>query len=158
MSKNKDKKVKIVFTIGVFDCLHQGHVKLFQNMRKHGEAVFALVHDDLSTFKNKGLFPIQDYNLREKNLLSSGLVDGVFPVNSADPANVIMKFISAVNHSAAQAYGVTPEITFVRGDDWRDFPGKKTVEFLGIPIVYHKYTKKISTTKRRAKASTRKSK
>jgi bifunctional ADP-heptose synthase (sugar kinase/adenylyltransferase) len=35
---------------------------------------------------------------------------------------------------------------FVRGDDWRDFPGRSDIEQLGIPIVLIPYTEGVSTS------------
>jgi glycerol-3-phosphate cytidylyltransferase len=131
-------------TCGVFDCLHQGHVNLFKKMKEKSEHIVVVLHDDLSTFKNKGRFPVQGFDHRWHNLKMSGYVDELFPTNSQDPSAAISNAITLFN-----------PVVYMRGDDWPDFPGRRTIEAALIPIVMVPYTEGVSTTKIRGELKRR---
>jgi glycerol-3-phosphate cytidylyltransferase len=133
---------KYAMTVGVFDCLHEGHVNLFKRMREVAERVVVIVHDDRSTFENKGRFPVQRLGHRVENLQACGLVDEVRTVSSADPSTAIALVLALVEEDKKKA----EDCLFVRGDDWKDFPGKKVVEDMGIEIEFVPYTQGVSTS------------
>ncbi len=131
-------------TCGVFDCLHQGHINLFKAMKKQSDAIAVVLHDDLSTFKNKGRFPVQSFEQRWHNLKLSGYVDEIFSTHAADPSVAI-----------SNAIALFKPVAYVRGDDWPDFPGRATIEAALIPIHLVPYTEDISTTKIRGELKRR---
>ena len=134
-----NKPYDIAITVGVFDCLHEGHVNLFQEMQKKANRLFILIHDDKSTFENKKRFPIQ-YSDHRMNNIGTILSDAEFRfVFCSDPSRDLQTHI---NHILEE----NQSIVYMRGDDWKDFPGKSTVEELGIPIEYVPYTEGVSTT------------
>lgn len=45
--------MKKVFTVGVFDILHVGHIKLFENAKRHGEWLIVAVQDTDTILKYK---------------------------------------------------------------------------------------------------------
>lgn len=126
-------------TVGVFDLLHEGHVNLLREMREMAQdgSVLVGLHSGRSTFLNKGRFPVQRTSHREHNLKMTGLVDRVFIVRDCDPGHRLRTEL---------AHG---EWTYLRGDDWPDFPGRDVIEEHGIPIVLVPYTKGTSSTERR---------
>lgn len=128
---------KIAITAAVFDCLHEGHVNLLETMGYHGKEVVVILHDDKSTFKNKKRFPVQKLQHRLENLYASGLADQVIPTFETNPGNDLKE--------ALQGYD-PKEVVYIRGDDWKDFPGREVIEELGIEIIFEKYTKGVSTT------------
>ena len=136
---------KVALTVGVFDMLHQGHVELFNKMLDLADELIVIVHDDYSTFLNKQRFPVQSLDHRLENIekLLQGKVTVVRTYNSNPAAE-----ISFVLHQQVQKYNRT--VVYVRGDDWKDFPGKNTVEGFKVPIVYKEYTEGVSSTKRRS--------
>jgi glycerol-3-phosphate cytidylyltransferase len=132
----------IAITVGCFDMLHAGHLNLFREMRSRAKNSIAFIHNNKSIFENKGKFPIQNLEDREANIMDSDLIDGTALVGNADPSYELEKMIKAYRLKKKS-------IVYVRGDDWKDFPGKKVIEKYGIPIVYIKYTEGISSTKLR---------
>ena len=50
----KSKKTKIVFTNGVFDILHRGHVTYLNQARKQGALLVVALNDDASVKRLKG--------------------------------------------------------------------------------------------------------
>lgn len=124
-----------VLTVGCFDVLHQGHANLLRQMAKRGD-VYVLLHDDRSIWINKGRFPVQNYNHRWHNLKASGLAKGIIEVRKPDPSETIKFLCLKAPH----------DWLFMRGDDWIDFPGKRELERLQVPIEYVPYTEGVSTT------------
>lgn len=118
-------------TCGVFDVLHKGHVNLISEMLLRSDNIIIMIHDDYSTFQNKGRFTIQKLRHRIDNLKEAYPTAKIYPVYTKEP-----DFERVIAQQAG--YGV-----FLRGDDWKDFPAK---EKLIIPIEYVTYTKEISTT------------
>lgn len=139
MSENKKR---FALTVGVFDCFHNGHANLLQKMRDAAEHVVVILHDDVSTYKNKRRFTVQKLEHRLSNLYASGLVDSVTVTYSADPHTELRRAIETMlGHANCN------EIVYMRGDDWQEFPGKYVLEEYGVPVEYVPYTKTISTTK-----------
>lgn len=132
-------KKKIAITAAVFDCLHEGHINLLKFMREQAETTRVFLHDDKSTFKNKGRFTVQELRHRGKNLLDSGLVDRLVWVFDQSPGRDIKEWFQSQDVPAQ-------EIVYIRGDDWSDFPGRDVVESLGIEIRFIGYTEGVSTT------------
>ena len=129
------KKYDIAITACVYDLLHQGHLELINLMRKNAQYLTMFLHDDFSTFQNKKKFPVQNYNHREQNLLN--FVEEIIKVKNKSPEKEFTEFLRK---------NLDKKIIYIRGDDWREFPGKKTIEDFNIPIIYKKYTPEISST------------
>ena len=138
---------KYAITVGVFDCLHEGHVNLFKRMCELGEHVVVIVHDDQSTFQNKGRFPVQKWEHRMENLQACGLVDEIRRVANADPSNAIGLLLAVCEESERTK---ADDFVYVRGDDWQNFPGRKTIEDAGVEIVLIPYTEGVSTSQIRS--------
>ncbi len=135
------------FCAAVFDMLHAGHINLLEQMRMAAYKTIIFLHDDLSTFKNKNKFPVQSFEHRKRNLLDSGLVDEVFKVNDPDPSKIFEEWTGQGKKNVDKRY------IYMRGDDWKDFPGREVIEEREIPIVFVPYTKGISSTKLRDEIS-----
>lgn len=104
-------------------------------MKRESDAIIVLLHDDKSTFKNKGRFPVQRFAHRWHNLVLSGYIEEVIPVEKADPSVQISNVIALYR-----------PVVYMRGDDWPGFPGREAIECAEIPIRLVPYTKGISTT------------
>ena len=114
---------RIVFTNGVFDLLHVGHVSLLERAARLGDVLIVAVNSDASTRRLKGPGrPIVP--LRERMELLSGLkaVDHVVPFGEATPARVIA--------------AIRPDV-LVKGGDYRksEIVGRDTVERGGGRVV-----------------------
>jgi D-beta-D-heptose 7-phosphate kinase/D-beta-D-heptose 1-phosphate adenosyltransferase len=79
-----------VFTNGVFDLLHPGHVRYLQNARREGDALIVGVNSDRSVREIKGRDrPITPDAERAEVVAALVCVDAVFIFDEADPARVI---------------------------------------------------------------------
>ncbi len=86
--KNQGKKV--VFTNGVFDLLHLGHVTYLKEARKQGDLLVVALNSDASVKRLKGpqkpLLPLAE---RAEMLLALDCVDYVTFFEEDDPYNVV---------------------------------------------------------------------
>ena len=131
----------IAITVGVFDCFHYGHDNLIEKMESLGKMNWIFLHNDDSVYQNKRKFPVQPLAQRMMNLYN--FVDIITPIIDANPSEELGLFAPMWDGK---------KVCYIRGDDWRDFPGKKTIEAMGIDIFYVPYTKGISSTEIRKKA------
>lgn len=128
-----------VITLGTFDMLHAGHLKLFKKCRELGELTIGLNTDKfIEKFKKKR--PIMSYKEREEMIRETGLVETIVPNSQKDGTakGVILK-------SGAKL--------IIVGSDWarRDYVGQIGVDWNwldkhGIGICFVNYTWSISTT------------
>jgi D-glycero-beta-D-manno-heptose 1-phosphate adenylyltransferase len=80
----------IVFTNGVFDLLHPGHIRYLQDARREGDALIVGVNSDRSVREIKGPDrPITPDAERAEVVAALACVDAVFIFDEADPARVI---------------------------------------------------------------------
>jgi D-beta-D-heptose 7-phosphate kinase/D-beta-D-heptose 1-phosphate adenosyltransferase len=86
----RKKHKSIVFANGCFDLLHKGHLDLLGNAAGFGEILVIGLNSDSSVKRIKGLDrPIQNQDVRKKNLLSLNFVKEVFIFNEDTPLNLI---------------------------------------------------------------------
>ena len=113
----------IVFTNGVFDLLHPGHVRYLQSARALGEALIVGLNGDASVRRNKGPGrPINDERERAEVLAGLEAVDAVVLFDDDTPAEIIRR--------------LQPDI-LVKGADWAadQIVGRDTVESRGGRVV-----------------------
>jgi D-glycero-beta-D-manno-heptose 1-phosphate adenylyltransferase len=113
----------IVFTNGVFDLLHPGHVKYLQDARALGDTLIVGVNSDASVRRNKGPSrPITPEGERAEMLAALQAVDAVVIFDEDTPAEVIR--------------ALQPDI-LVKGADWAadQIVGRDTVEARGGRVV-----------------------
>lgn len=117
------------------DLCHEGHLNLLKEMKKQGDIIIVVLHDDESCYRIKGKIPIQNIKQRIANLKITGLVDKVLITKSIDPADQFKKVIRKYDN-----------ILFMRADDNRAFPGRWLIDKHNIPIKFIKYTEGVSST------------
>ena len=125
---------RIVFTNGVFDILHPGHVRYLQAARRHGDLLIVGVNSDASVRRNKGpLRPINSENERAEVLAALACVDAVSVFDDDTPAAIIRR--------------VEPDI-LVKGADWPSdqIVGRDTVEARGGRVILEPVEQGYSTT------------
>ena len=113
----------MVFTNGVFDLLHPGHIRYLQRARGLGDALIVGVNSDRSVCANKGPGrPITPEDERVEILLALSAVDAVVIFDEDTPHAVI---------SALQ-----PDV-LVKGADWAEHAivGRDVVEARGGRVV-----------------------
>jgi len=114
---------RVVFTNGVFDLLHPGHVRYLQHARTLGDALIVGVNSDRSVRANKGPSrPITPEAERAELLAALACVDAVAIFDEDTPAEIIKR--------------IQPDI-LVKGADWAAdaIVGRDTVEARGGRVV-----------------------
>src|SRR5437667_5805480 len=82
----------VVFTNGVFDILHPGHVRYLQDARGEGDALIVGVNSDRSVKAIKGRSrPITPQHERAEILAALGCVDAVVLFDEDDPGRIIAR-------------------------------------------------------------------
>lgn len=113
----------VVFTNGVFDLLHPGHVRYLQSARAFGDALIVGLNADASVRRNKGPDrPINSEQERAEILAGLSAVDAVVLFEEDTPAEIIRS--------------VQPDV-LVKGADWPadQIVGRDTVEARGGRVV-----------------------
>jgi rfaE bifunctional protein nucleotidyltransferase chain/domain len=125
---------RIVFTNGVFDILHPGHVRYLQAARGHGDILIVGLNSDASVRRNKGPErPINQQDERAEVLAALACVDAVSIFDDDTPADIIRR--------------VQPDV-LVKGADWPadQIVGRDTVEARGGRVVLEPVEQGYSTT------------
>lgn len=114
---------RVVFTNGVFDLLHPGHVRYLQEARALGDLLIVGLNADESVRRNKGpRRPINTQDERAEVLAALSCVDAVVIFGEDTPAEIVEL--------------VQPDI-LVKGADWPadQIVGRDTVEARGGRVV-----------------------
>ncbi len=132
----KDKYRAIVFTNGVFDLLHPGHIELLESARSQGDCLIVGINDDASVQRLKGnkrpILPLQE---RMEVLAAIACVDFIIPFSQDTPLQLIQ---------ALQRIDV-----LVKGGDYRpeQVVGRKEVEEAGGRLFLFSFHSQYSTSK-----------
>jgi rfaE bifunctional protein nucleotidyltransferase chain/domain len=113
----------IVFTNGVFDLLHPGHVRYLRQARDLGDALLVGVNSDRSVRANKGPDrPLTSESERVEILEALAFVDGVIVFDEETPYELIT--------------ALQPDV-LVKGADWAEdaIVGRDIVEARGGRVV-----------------------
>ena len=114
---------RVVFTNGVFDLLHPGHVRYLQAARAEGDALIVAVNSDRSVRAIKGpTRPLNPEHERAEVIGALACVDAVVVFDEDTPADIIRL--------------VQPDV-LVKGADWAadQIVGRDTVEARGGRVV-----------------------
>jgi len=129
------KKEKIVYTYGVFDLFHGGHIELLKEAKELGDKLVVGIFSDevAESFKRKPIINLQE---RMKIVANSRYVDEVVSQDEFLPDKNLLK--------------IKPDILAKgEGAGWvegKEIPGDKTMKMLGGRIVMLKYHPGISTS------------
>jgi D-beta-D-heptose 7-phosphate kinase/D-beta-D-heptose 1-phosphate adenosyltransferase len=124
----------VVFTNGVFDLLHPGHVRYLQAARALGDCLVVAVNSDRSVRANKGPErPIVGERERAEVLLALGAVDCVTIFDEETPHAIVSR--------------IQPDV-LVKGADWGSdsIVGRDVVEARGGRVVRVELAEGLSTT------------
>lgn len=126
---------KIVFTNGIFDILHYGHIRLIQQAKRSGDVLIVGVNSDNSTRKIKGENrPINNQFVRAYILSALQDVDYVTIFDEPTPIEIIQK--------------IKPHV-HIKGGDYKEATKLieyKTVKSYGGEVKILQYHKGYSTT------------
>ncbi len=132
--KLRSENKKIVFTNGVFDIIHRGHIEYLSEARKKGDVLIVGLNSDSSVKKIKGKNrPVVNENDRAFILVNLKPVDFVAIFEEDTPYNLIKVIL--------------PDV-LVKGGDWKteDIVGSDIVMEHGGKVLSLKYIDGYSTT------------
>ena len=132
--QSEGNSIIVVYTTGVFDLLHPGHLNLLRRARALGDKLIVGVQEDDSVEEQKGKRPIMSYEQRMAMLEALPFVDVVVPYGDLDQRKMLDL--------------LKPDI-MVQGGDWLK-SGDRTeiIRYLtenNIKLVQFPYTRDIST-------------
>lgn len=119
----REQGKRIVFTNGVFDILHPGHLRYLQQARGFADALIVGLNADASVRRNKGPErPINPQEERAEILEALECVDAVVLFEEDTPAEIIQ--------------AIQPDV-LVKGADWAEnaIVGRDTVEARGGQVI-----------------------
>ena len=125
---------RVVFTNGVFDLIHPGHLRYLQHARSLGDLLVIGLNSDASVRRNKAIGrPINPEGERAEVLAALACVDAVVLFDEDTPADIIR--------------AIQPDI-LVKGADWPadQIVGRDTVEGSGGRVVRVPVEQGYSTT------------
>lgn len=134
LSESRNQKKIIVFTNGVFDILHRGHIEYLTEAKKLGDILIIGVNSDRSVKEIKGESrPLNNENDRAFILSNIIPVDYTIIFDESDPYNLIK--------------AVQPDV-LVKGGDWKpeDIIGSDIVLAKGGKVISLRFTEGYSTT------------
>jgi D-beta-D-heptose 7-phosphate kinase/D-beta-D-heptose 1-phosphate adenosyltransferase len=131
----RDAGKKLVFTNGVFDILHVGHVRYLRLARTLGDALVVAVNSDASVRELKGAGrPLMNQNDRAELLAALEPVDYVTIFDNLSPRSLITELL--------------PEVLTKGGDYALDqIHGREEVEAAGGCVVSLPFVEGVSTSK-----------
>ena len=125
---------RVVFTNGVFDIIHPGHVRYLTTARSHGDALIVAVNSDRSVRANKGpTRPVNSERDRAEVITALAVVDAAVVFDQDTPHDVIA--------------AIQPDV-LVKGADWAHdaIVGRDIVEARGGVVVRVRVEEGHSTT------------
>ena len=114
---------RVVFTNGVFDILHPGHVRYLAEARRHGDVLIVAVNSDRSVRANKGPDrPVHPEAERAEVITALAAVDAAVIFDDDTPDAIIR--------------AIQPDV-LVKGADWPadQIVGRDTVEARGGVVI-----------------------
>jgi len=130
----KANRKKVVFTNGVFDILHRGHVEYLAAAKSMGDELIVGINSDASVKKIKGpRRPVVDQN------------DRAYLVSQLVPVDAVCIFEQETPYDTISA--LIPDV-LVKGADWKveDVVGKDVVERSGGKVLTIPFVPRHSTT------------
>jgi D-beta-D-heptose 7-phosphate kinase/D-beta-D-heptose 1-phosphate adenosyltransferase len=143
LARTRERGGTIVFTNGVFDLIHPGHVRYLQSARRLGDVLVVGVNSDRSVRAIKGPSrPVNPEHERVEILRALGCVDAAVVFDEDTPLALITQ--------------IQPDV-LVKGADWAadDIVGRDVVEARGGRVVRMPIEPGFSTTNLIGRASTR---
>jgi len=125
--------MKTVFTSGVFDLFHVGHLNFLKQSKSYGNRLIIAVNTDEFTFSYKNKTPIIPFTQRMEMLSSCKYVDLVLKAEEYLP----LKYIKEYNVDVITV-----------GSEWKniELESVKWAKNNNIKVIYINYTDNISTS------------
>jgi rfaE bifunctional protein nucleotidyltransferase chain/domain len=134
-ARSRKEGKRIVFTNGVFDLVHPGHLRYLRDARALGDVLIVAVNSDRSVRANKGAGrPINPEAERGELLAALAVVDAVVVFEEDTPHEIVGR--------------IQPDV-LVKGADWPEdnIVGRDIVERRGGRVIRMELSPGFSTTK-----------
>jgi rfaE bifunctional protein nucleotidyltransferase chain/domain len=134
-ARSRKEGKRIVFTNGVFDLVHPGHLRYLRDARALGDVLIVAVNSDRSVRANKGAGrPINPEAERGELLAALAVVDAVVVFDEDTPHEIVGR--------------IQPDV-LVKGADWPEdnIVGRDIVERRGGRVIRMELSPGFSTTK-----------
>lgn len=118
-------------TVGVFDLFHSGHLNLLERASELGTLIVGVPTSE-GAFRAKGERPIMSFEDRFRTINALKCVDMAIGFFDNTQLDKLIEFIQ-------------PDL-WIRGDDWKEFPGFTKLKKMKVPIKYLPYTLNISSS------------
>ena len=130
----REQKKKVVFTNGVFDIIHRGHIEYLSKAKNLGDVLIVGINTDASVRRIKG---------DKRPIVSES--DRAFVVANLSPVDYVCLFDEDTPLNLISA--IVPDI-LVKGADWKvdDIVGKEVVEKAGGKVITIDFIPDRSTT------------
>ena len=126
---------RVVYTGGVWDLLHVGHLRLLWASKALGDVLVVGVVSDAGCRAYKDVWPAEGMEIRMRAVARLGFVDVVVPQLGTDPTRNLERF--------------RPDV-MTHGSDWHRLrEGHETLERLGVEWVTLPYTDGVTSTQLR---------
>ena len=132
----ENPKKKVIFTNGVFDILHKGHIEVLEFSKSLGDVLIVGINSDISVKSIKGENrPILNLENRISILNSIRYVDFVIPFDDRTPIGLIEQ-IERIDY-------------YVKGGDYNmeNLPEREVLLKKNVKIKFFKFKSDISTSK-----------
>lgn len=131
--------MRIIYTAGVWDLIHRGHLNMLWESRRLGDVLVVGVVSDAGCRAYKGFAPVQNAQLRLRMIRELGFVDVAELQPTTDPTPLLERY--------------RPDV-MTHGDDWAELrEGADTLRRLGVEWRLIPYTPDISSTLLRKKGN-----
>jgi glycerol-3-phosphate cytidylyltransferase len=126
---------RIVYTAGVWDLFHFGHLKTLKFASNLGDRLCVGVITDEGCFAYKGYKPTIPTEQRFEIILALDFVDSVYIQDGTDPSTVLKMIYSNLQTG-------DKIVAMTHGADWLELKeGMDTLIELGVPLVLTPYNK-----------------
>lgn len=129
---------KLVYAAGVFDIIHEGHIKYLESSKRYGDILVVGLLEDDAVVRYKFKKPILNIHERWKVLEAIRCVDYVVRQDDTDPTNTLTRI--------KNEHGWIFDF-LCRGDDYKgEPPGSEFIKRYGGKVIKIPYSYNISST------------
>lgn len=123
--------MRVVYTAGVWDLLHRGHLNMLWASKQEGDVLVVGVVSDAGCRAYKGRAPVENVQLRARKVRALRFVDVVEIQPTTDPTPLLERY--------------RPDV-MTHGSDWEQLlEGADTLERLGVEWKILPYTPGVSS-------------
>lgn len=136
--KCRKESKKVVLASGVFDILHEGHLRFLQTAREFGDVLIVGINDDTFARKKGSNRPIQNENTRAFLIAGFECVNCVYIYDNSDPKKPLVSLVQPDVYLMSNSSSQKPKDRMYQFDIMKKIGGEV--------IVLGEFSKSHSTT------------